>query len=47
LGLASGDKVPDEETLWAFRENLSKLGAVELLFGQFIKFLEDENLIFN
>jgi IS5 family transposase len=47
LGLASGDKVPDEKTVWAFRENLTKSGAVELLFGQFIKFLEDKNLIFN
>lgn len=47
LGLESGDKVPDEKTIWAFRENLTKSGAIELLFNQFIKFLEDKNLIFN
>jgi len=29
LGLESGDKVPDEKTVWAFRENLTKSGAVE------------------
>jgi len=47
LGLQSGDKVPDEKTVWAFRENLTKSGVVELLFSQFIQFLEDKNLIFN
>ncbi len=47
LGLESGDKVPDEKTVWAFRENLTKSGVIELLFRQFIKFLEDKNLIFN
>lgn len=47
LGLESGDKVPDEKTVWAFRENLTKSGVVELLFSQFIEFLEDKNLIFN
>ena len=47
LGLESGDKVPDEKTVWLFRENLTKTGAVELLFKQFIHFLEEHNLIFN
>lgn len=47
LGLESGDKVPDEKTVWLFRENLTNSGAVELLFSQFIQFLEDKNLIFN
>ena len=47
LGLESGDKVPDEKTVWLFRENLIKSGGVELLFSQFIQFLEDKNLIFN
>ena len=47
LGLESGDKVPDEKTVWAFRENLTKSGVVELLFSQFIEFLEAKNLIFN
>jgi len=47
LGLESGDKVPDEKTVWLFRENLTKTGVIELLFSQFIKFLEDKNLLFN
>jgi len=47
LGLESGDKVPDEKTVWLFRENLTKSGVIELLFKQFIKILEDNNLIFN
>jgi len=47
LGLQSGDKVPDEKTVWAFRENLTNSGVVELLFSQFIQYLDDKNLIFN
>jgi transposase, IS5 family len=47
LQLESGDKVPDEKTVWLFRENLTNSGVVELLFSQFIKFLEDKGLIFN
>jgi len=47
LGLESGDKVPDEKTVWLFRENLTKSGAIESLFSQFIQFLEDKSLIFN
>ena len=47
LGLQSGDKVPDEKTVWLFRENLTNSGVIELLFGQFTEFLEKENLIFN
>ena len=31
LGLESGDKVPDEKTVWLFRENLTKAGVIELL----------------
>ncbi|MDD2344781.1 MAG: IS5 family transposase [Bacteroidales bacterium] len=47
LGLESGDKVPDEKTVWLFRENLTNSGVIELLFCQFIEFLEDKSLIFN
>jgi IS5 family transposase len=46
LGLESGDKVPDEKTIWAFREKLTKNGVIELLFSQFIHFLEEKNLLF-
>ena len=47
LGLDTGDKIPDEKTVWLFRENLTKSGAIELLFNQFLSFLEQKNLIFN
>ena len=47
LGLETGDKVPDEKTVWAFREQLTKTGLVDELFGQFIGYLESNGLIFN
>ncbi len=47
LGLSTGDKVPDEKTVWLFRERLTKTGLVEELFEQFTSFLEEQALIFN
>lgn len=47
LGLETGDKVPDEKTVWAFREQLTKTGLVDELFGQFIGYLESNGMIFN
>lgn len=47
LGLETGDKVPDEKTVWAFREQLTKSGLVDELFGQFMGYLESKELIFN
>ena len=47
LGLATGDKVPDEKTVWLFRENLTKTGVIEELFYQFVNYLESKGLIFN
>lgn len=47
LGMESGDKVPDEKTVWAFRENLTKSGLVKILFNEFMKHLEGLGLIFN
>jgi IS5 family transposase len=47
LGLETGDKVPDEKTIWSFRERLTKTGLVEELFEQFTSFLEEQELIFN
>ena len=47
LGLETGDKVPDEKTVWLFRENLTKSGVIELLFNEFISFLENEKKFFN
>lgn len=47
LGLASGDKVPDEKTVWLFRENLTNSGLIGEIFEQFINFLETKGLIMN
>jgi len=47
LGLESGDKVPDEKTVWAFREKLTNSGLVEEIFSQFTKYLESKGLIMN
>ena len=47
LGLESGDKVPDEKTVWLFRENLTKSGLVEKIFSQFTDFLASKDLIMN
>ena len=47
LGLESGDKVPDEKTVWAFREKLTNEGLVEDIFSQFTKHLESKGLIMN
>ncbi len=47
LGLGTEDKVPDEKTIWAFREKVTKLGLVDDLFEQFINYLEINELIFN
>jgi IS5 family transposase len=47
LGIESGDKVPDEKTVWLFRENLTNKGLVEDIFAQFNLYLENEGLIMN
>jgi len=47
LGLASGDKVPDEKTIWAFRERLTKDGLIEEIFNDFNAFLNNNGLIMN
>ena len=35
LGLGLTDRVPDAKTIWAFRERLTKAGAIEALFTRF------------
>ncbi len=45
LKLTLADKVPDEKTIWLFRENLIHKNLVETLFNQFLKCLEKANLI--
>jgi len=47
LGLESGDKVPDEKTVWAFREKLTNEGLVEDIFFKFTKHLETKGFIMN
>lgn len=47
LGLSSGDKAPDEKSVWAFREKLTKQGIVEELFVMFHTYLKEQNLIVN
>jgi len=47
LGLESGDKVPDQKTIWAFREKLTQMGIVEDLFIQFRIYLGGKGMIFN
>ena len=46
-GLGTGDKVPDEKTVWSFRERITKTGLVEGLFDQFTSFLEEKELLLN
>ena len=47
LWLASGDKVPDEKTIWSFSEKLTKSGLSEKLFQQFVDEFNAKGLIFN
>lgn len=47
LGLRLSDRVPDEKTIWLFRERLTDCGAVEALFGVFLRSLELAGLVGN
>lgn len=47
LGLSSGDKVPDEKSVWAFGEKLTNSGVVEELFAIFYGYLNEQGLILN
>ena len=47
LGLESGDKVPDEKTVWAFREKLTNSALIEKIFFQFTEHLKSKGLIMN
>jgi len=47
LGLRTGDKVPDEKTIWEYREKLTKAGAMKKLFGRFDAVLHQNELILN
>jgi IS5 family transposase len=41
VGLALADRVPDAKTIWLFREQLTKAGAIERLFARFDAVLRD------
>jgi len=45
LGLNLSDSVPDEKTIWLFRENLIQLNLIEKLFTKFSNSLEKAGLI--
>ena len=45
LGLTLCDSVPDEKTIWLFRENLIEEKLVEKLFDKFLSSLEKANLV--
>jgi IS5 family transposase len=42
LNLSLPQSVPDEKTIWLFREMLTKAGAMEKLFERFNRYLEQE-----
>jgi transposase, IS5 family len=45
LGLGLGNKVPDAKTIWAFRERLTKAGAIEVLFARFDRAIREAGYI--
>jgi IS5 family transposase len=47
LGLTLGDHVPDEKTIWLFRDTLTKSGVIAKIFDQFTDILAQKGLIVN
>ena len=47
LGIKSIKGIPDEKTIWAYREKLKESGQLKLLFNDFHKRLENKGLIAN
>jgi IS5 family transposase len=45
VGLALHDPVPDAKTIWLFREQLTRVGAVERLFRRFDAALREKGLL--
>lgn len=45
LGLTLADDVPDSKTIWQFRERLTDLGLVEVLFDTFLMKLQELDLV--
>lgn len=47
LGIECVDDVPDEKTVWKYREALTKSGVYDKLFNEFRDFMESQGLQFN
>lgn len=47
LGLGLQSTVPDEKTIWAFREKLTVQGVIEKLFDRFQAYLDEQGIIAN
>ena len=47
LGIENVDDVPDEKTIWKYREALPSVGAYDKLFEDFRTFMEAKGLQFN
>jgi IS5 family transposase len=45
LGLGLGARVPDEKTIWLFRELLVRAGAIDKLFDRFEAELEEQGYL--
>lgn len=47
LGLGLSDNIPDQNTIWLFRETLVNKGVIEKLFDKFSNFLEKGGFMLN
>src|SRR4030042_1507066 len=47
LGLGLQSNVPDEKTIWAFREKLTVQGVIEKLFNRFQAYLDEQGITTN
>jgi IS5 family transposase len=47
LGLELHSEIPDQKTIWAFREKLTESGIIEKLFTRFQEYLEEKGIIAN
>ena len=47
LGIESVKDVPDEKTVWKYKEALQVCGAYDRLFDMFRRYMEDRGLVFN
>ena len=45
LGLSLGDRVPDEKTVWLFREQLTQAELIDTLFAQFQEVLDEAGFV--